>query len=55
VIIDPGGGDVGVAEPFLDFSNVGLMVERALVTAVARNAWARISNPSSAEYPRTAL
>jgi hypothetical protein len=28
VIVDAGGGDVGVAEPFLDLGDVGLMVER---------------------------
>lgn len=28
MIVNQGGGDVGVAEPFLDFGDVGLMVER---------------------------
>jgi hypothetical protein len=28
VIVDAGGGDVGVAEPFLDLGDVGLVVER---------------------------
>jgi hypothetical protein len=28
VIVDAGGGDVGVAEPFLDLCDVGLVVER---------------------------
>jgi hypothetical protein len=28
VIVDAGGGDVGVAEPFLNLGDVGLMVER---------------------------
>jgi hypothetical protein len=28
VIVDSGGGDVGVAEPLLDFGDVGLVVER---------------------------
>jgi hypothetical protein len=27
MIVDPGGGDVGMTEPFLDFGDVGLMVE----------------------------
>jgi hypothetical protein len=27
VIVDAGGGDVGVAEPFLDLGDVGLVVE----------------------------
>ena len=28
VIVDAGGGDVGVAEPLLDLGDVGLVVER---------------------------
>jgi hypothetical protein len=28
VIVDPCGGDVGVAEPFLNLGDVGLVVER---------------------------
>jgi len=28
VIVDAGGGDVGVAEPFLNLGDVGLMIER---------------------------
>ena len=28
VIVNPGGGDIGVAEPLLDLGDVGLMVER---------------------------
>ena len=28
MIVDAGGGDVGVAEPFLHLGDVGLMVER---------------------------
>ena len=54
MIIDPGGGDVGVAEPLLDLGDVGLVIER-MVAAVARSAWAPISNPSSAEYAFTSL
>jgi hypothetical protein len=45
VIVDPGGGDIGVPEPFLDFGDVGLMVERI---GGGRRAQRRapISNPS---------
>jgi hypothetical protein len=28
MIVDAGGGDVGVAEPFLHLGDVGLMIER---------------------------
>jgi hypothetical protein len=28
VIVDAGGGDIGVAEPFLHFGDVGLVIER---------------------------
>ena len=28
MIVDPGGGDIGVPEPLLDLGNVGLVVER---------------------------
>jgi hypothetical protein len=52
-IVDAGDGDVGAAEPFLDIGNVGLVF--AFLATVARSAWAVISNPSAAEYPRTGL
>ena len=51
---DTGGGDVGIAEPFLDLGDVGLVVE-GMVAAVARSAWAPIWKPSAAEYRRTSL
>jgi hypothetical protein len=28
VVINPRGGEIGVAEPFLDFVNVSLIIER---------------------------
>src|ERR1700735_129278 len=49
VIVDPRGGDVGVAKPFLHLLAMSALWSSALVAAVARSAWAPISNPRCAE------
>ena len=54
MIANTGRRDVCVAEPFLDLGDVGFMTE-GLVDAVARGAWAAISNPILDEYFRTSL
>ena len=48
MIVDSGRRDVGMAEPFLHFGDICLVVER-IGAAVARSAWAPISKPSAAE------
>jgi hypothetical protein len=49
VVVDAGGGDVGVAQPFLNLGEVGLMIERVGVAAVARSACAPVRKPSCPE------
>jgi hypothetical protein len=48
VVVDAGGGDVGVAEPLLDLAT-SAWLSSASVTAAARSAWAPILKPSCAE------
>ena len=28
MIVNPGGGDIGMTQPLLDFGDIGLMIER---------------------------
>jgi hypothetical protein len=48
VVVDAGGGDVGVTEPLLDLA-MSAWLSSAFVTAVARCAWPPILKPSCAE------
>jgi len=54
VIVDAGGGDVGVAEPFLHLGDVGLVVERVGGGRRAQRVGADLET-EPAEYPRTSL
>jgi hypothetical protein len=36
MIVDPRGSDIGVANPFLDLGDVGLVIERFAATAAVR-------------------
>jgi hypothetical protein len=49
VIVDPGGGDVGVAEPFLHLGDVGLVIERVRSGGGPKRMGADLK-ASSAEY-----